>query len=76
MSRDFNNSVLKLLKLEIKLTIWYNNLKPTAVVRRRNAKAFKNLRFLFKNIESIKPPHCYAPSGFAATNAFAFGFMI
>ena len=56
--------------------MWYNNFKPTAVERRRNAEGIWKLAFSFKNIESLNPSHCGATNGFAVSMAIAFGFMI
>ena len=56
ISAAFNIAVEKFMD------VWYNNLKPTAVVRRRNAFAFEDQRSSFENIVSLKPPHCGAPT--------------
>ena len=36
--------------IAILFILWYNNLKPTAVERRRNADAFENIRFRLRTL--------------------------
>ena len=50
-------------------TLWYNNFKPTAVERRRNAKDIWK-HWITKSVA----PQC--DNGFAVYKDFVFGFMI
>ena len=53
----------------------YNNLKPTAVVRRRNALAFENLSFRLRTLNHQNPA-LLCGYGFAAYKDCVFGFVI